>query len=152
MCLTFGTAGDIAPFPVADRDDFFRNPCKCLMHGVPAMLADGFVERDIQLVGANKIFGSINNTTIEFILRIAPFVERFRNIQRIGIESDAQKRIILVLYLPEFLNEVHGNLLTYLVYWKFFHIIDSTGLTERFLYFAFFFLSYGTSTSPSTTK
>ena len=35
---------------------------------------------------------------------------------------------------------------------KFFHIIDSTGLTVRRLYFAVFFLLYGTATSPLTRK
>ena len=60
------------------------------MHRVPAMFADGFIERDIKFVSADEVFGRIDDAAVELVLRVAPAIQGFRYLGSVCVESDAQ--------------------------------------------------------------
>src|SRR5258706_26298 len=104
MSLPFGGARNIAAFPVTDGDNFLGDTRERLMNRIPAVLTDRFIESDVQFIRTDEVLRRIDDMAIEFILRVAIFIEKLGNFQCVGIKPDAQERVVFALNVSEFLD------------------------------------------------
>src|SRR3989304_4023496 len=69
-CIEFCRVPDIPPLGIANCHNLLRNAGKGLLNSAPSTLTHGFVECEVNLVGANNDPRCFNDSAIELLDRV----------------------------------------------------------------------------------
>ena len=89
--VLLGGIADVAALPVADGDYAARDMRQSFLDHAPTLVAECFVEREVELVGADEVVRRINDAAVEGQHSSRRAAEMARQLRRVGIQSDAEE-------------------------------------------------------------